>query len=265
MARVSSMLILASFAFGCAEPAQMTGSVTDVWGKPLGGATVQFEGVVDHTTTDAEGHFSFVVPDPGKRRIMAGHDGYVRNTAEITISDDKDAVIPSPVVKLYPEPEQPGFYAVNLRSFDHLEAKPITTVGTEIHAYTGVADIGTVALAGKGKREFVFRSTLRSSELARLDLQLHRLEFITVTPVPGVLGEAEVKVNLHVVKDAAKDTQKFDLKALPTDDTYLITTREPLKPGIYAFDTEGLLTSHDDDVLSKTPKEMQVAYPFEVK
>ena len=87
------------------------------------------------------------------------------------------------------------------------------------------------------------------------------MEFVKEKAVPGVTGATPVKVNLYV----AKDTVKFDLKSLPTEDTYLITPREKLGPGTYAFDTEGMLTTKDVDALDKTPTEMRVAYPFEVK
>ena len=63
----------------------------------------------------------------------------------------------------------------------------------------------------------------------------------------------------------AKDVVEFDLKGLSSEDDYLITTREKLKPGIYAFHTEDVLTADDKDALDKMPKEMRVAYPFEVK
>jgi hypothetical protein len=45
----------------------------------------------------------------------------------------------------------------------------------------------------------------------------------------------------------------------------VIMTREKLSPGMYAFHTQGTLTSKDPTALDKLPKEMRVAYPFEVR
>jgi len=256
-----SLLALATLLTACGEPPVLEGVVTDAWGKPVEAATVQLEGVVDQTTTDANGVFHFPRPE-GTQRLMAGKDGYIKNTATVTIPTDEDEPQPRPEIALYPEPERPGFYAVGRQPpLHHLEAKRIKTVGTEIRARTGLPDIGSQTLQSAENLRFVFSSTLRSSDLSRLDLQLHKLEFIDHDPVPGVLGEEEIKVNLWV----ATETQKFDIKGLPSKDDYLITIRGKLEPGAYAFHTEGLLTSNEVDVLAKTPKEMQVAYPFEIK
>ena len=56
----------------------------------------------------------------------------------------------------------------------------------------------------------------------------------------------------------------FDLKALPARDAYLITTREPVLAGMYAFHAQDVLNEEDERVLLNLPKEMQVAFPFEV-
>ncbi|MDP6935544.1 MAG: hypothetical protein QGG40_21675, partial [Myxococcota bacterium] len=107
---------------------------------------------------------------------------------------------------------------------------------------------------------FVFKSTVKSSQLARLDLQLHALDFVGDTIVPGLLGEEPATVNLWVATEAVP----FDVTGLPGDH-YLIDTRTPLEPGSYAFHTQGVLTSKDIGALDKLPREMRVAYPFEVR
>ena len=107
---------------------------------------------------------------------------------------------------------------------------------------------------------FVFSSTLRASELSRMNLHLSRLDFVDHTRVKGVLGAMDATVNLWV---AAEDIA-FDLKALPARDAYLITTREPVLAGMYAFHAQDVLNEEDERVLLNLPKEMQVAFPFEV-
>lgn len=260
-ARTSFLALgLASVLAACGEPPMLEGVVTDAWGKPIEAATVQLEGVVKQTTTDAKGIFHFIRPE-GTLRLMAGKDGFIKNTASVTIPTSDDEAQPRPEIALYPEPERPGFYAVDRKPpLRHLEARRIKTVGTELRARTGLPDIGQDTIKSADGLRFVFSSTLRSSDLSRLDLQLHKLEFVGHENVAGVLGEEDVKVNLWV----ATDTEKFDIKGLPSRNDYLITIRGTLPPGAYAFHTEGLLVSTEVDALEKTPQEMQVAYPFEI-
>jgi hypothetical protein len=80
------------------------------------------------------------------------------------------------------------------------------------------------------------------------------------TRVKGVLGAMDATVNLWV----AADDVPFDLRALPSRDDYLITTRAGLEPGVYAFHAQDVLNEEDERVLMNLPKEMQVAFPFEV-
>ena len=70
-----------------------------------------------------------------------------------------------------------------------------------------------------------------------------------------------MKLNMWV----ADATIPFDLTGMETDDDYSIKTREPLEPGMYAFHTQGVLTSVDTAALDKLPSEMRVAFPFEVR
>ena len=167
--RLATVATVLSFSLlgACSEPPQITGKVTDVWGKPLEGATVQVEGMTEHLTTGADGTFSFPAPEEGTRRLIAGKDGYLKNVGAISISTDKDAALPSPTIELYPEPPQPGFYAVGAKELQHLEAVPIKTVGTELDATTGIETPGEVQLAASADQRFIFRSTAWSSSRRR--------------------------------------------------------------------------------------------------
>jgi len=102
---------------------------------------------------------------------------------------------------------------------------------------------------------------LRRSELKQLDLQLHKLKFIEEDSVPGVLGETAVRLNLWV----ADSSVPFDLVGMETEDDYTLKTREPLEAGMYAFHTQGVLTSKDSTALDKLPAEMRISFPFEVR
>ena len=162
---------------------------------------------------------------------------------------------------MYPDPKKVGFYAVTSSAYAELNSKSVRTVGTDIRAFNGLPDVGNVRLNGKKPLEFVFSSEARRSELKQLGLQLHKLRFLENDTIPGVLGETAVTLNLWV-SDA---TIPFDLTGMETDDDYSIKTRETLEPGLYAFHTQGILSSKDPTALDKLPEEMRVAFPFEVR
>lgn len=249
-----TLLLLAT---GCSDPVIVDGSVTDVWGTPIQGATVQLEGIVEPVTSDNDGLFKFELKGEAREayRVQAGKEGYIPGMVKVAGGEDD---VEDAAVELYPEPKQPGFYAVGKKAFEHLSAKEIRTVGSDVSAVTGLPDEGEVHVFAHGPVEFIFSSTLKASELARLNLQLHKLEFVEATEVPGVLGDAEVRVNLW----KAGEVVEFDLQGMPRDNTYLITTRDKLPKGVYAFSTQGVLASADPAALDKLPKEMRVAYPF---
>lgn len=242
----------------CADTRVINGEVKDIWGRPVGDATIVIEGVVEQYHADASGVFNVEVSaDLALSRAMAGKEGYIREVVDIA-PPDEDGEVKKVTFALYPEPEQPGFYAVSQRAYVHLETQKVSVVGTELRQYAGIRDLPDEHLP-RGTNRFVFNSTLRSSELSRMNLHLSRLEFIDHTLVKGVLGAADATVNLFV----SAEEIPFDLKSLPSRDDYLITTREPLGKGVYAFHAQDVLNSEAQTLLN-LPKEMQVVFAFEV-
>jgi hypothetical protein len=256
---ITSALLLSLTA--CTEPPKVSGTVTDIWGRPVEGATVRLEGAAEHTTTDGAGAFTFEA-SVGDLRVEAGKDGWIKAGTKVKVVEDADDP-PAVAIEMHKEPAAPGFYAINhnKKEYSKLEALPIDVVGSEIGAYVGIKDDRDTILRADKAIKVVFSSTAKSTEVSRLGLKLHRLEFVENETVTGVLGDQEVAVNLWVAKEAVP----FDLTSLPSEDDYLIAARGPLKPGTYAFHTEGVLSSTSKDALDKTPKELQVAYPFIVK
>lgn len=245
----------------CSEPPQVNATVTDIWGRPVDGATVRLEGVTEQGTTDAKGLHTFI-SSVGTHKVEAGKDGWIKAGSKVTI--DEDAKEPIAVsIEMHKEPARPGFYAIdhNAKDYTHLQTSAIEVLGSEVGAYIGIVDEKDVELRGDKAVQFIFSSTAKATELSRLGLQLHRLEFIPKEQVTGVLGDQDVAVNMWVAKEAVE----YDMVGLPSDDDYLIKTRGKLPKGTYAFHTEGVLTSKDKDALERTPKEMRVAYPFTVK
>jgi hypothetical protein len=252
---LASLLLLTA----CSDTRVLAGDVRDIWGNPVSDATVVIEGVVERYHADSAGKFQIDTENP-VTRVMAGKDGYIKDIEMVPLPIEEDADYDPLAFSLYPEPEQPGFYAVGPKEYIHLGAKRIRVVGTELKHYAGIQDIAEEQLHSGEPARFVFSSTLRASELSRMNLHLSRLDFVDHTRVKGVLGAMDATVNLWV----AAEEVPFDLKSLPSRDEYVITTREPIKPGMYAFHAQDVLNEEDERVLMNLPKEMQVAFPFEV-
>ncbi len=253
---LASLLLVA-----CSDTRVLHGKVNDVWGTPLADATVVIEGVVERYRSDSAGKFE-IDTESQVTRVMAGKAGYIKGIEAVApaLEGEEDEDYDPLSFTLYPDPEQPGFYGVGRSEYVHLEAKRIRVVGTELKHYAGVQDAAEMTLTSGTPATFVFSSTLRSSELARMNLHLSRLDFVSHTPIKGVLGRMDATVNLWT----AQEDVAFDLVSLPSRDDYLITTRGPVHPGMYAFHAQDVLNEEDERVLMNLPKEMQVAFPFEV-
>jgi hypothetical protein len=243
----------------CSDTRVLAGDVKDVWGNPVSDATVVIEGVVERYRSDSAGKFQIDSEEP-ITKVMAGKDGFIKAIEVVPQPTDEDADYDPLSFSLYPDPEMPGFYAIGPHDYIHLEAKRIRVVGTELKHYAGIQDVADEQLTGGQPATFVFSSTLRASELARMNLHLSRLDFVDHTRVKGVLGAMDATVNLWT---AAEDVP-FDLTSLPSRNDYIITTRDPIQPGMYAFHAQDVLNEEDERVLMNLPKEMQVAFPFEV-
>ena len=243
----------------CSDPPGHTGKVTDRWGQPIAGVTLGFTGSANQLVSGPDGSFTIPVQSTDIK-VRAGKPGFIRQTLKLT--PPSGTAQPGPIrFALYPDPESTGFYAVGSQNYTPIESKLVKTLGTDIRAFHGLSDVGKARILGKKASEFIFSSDARRSELKQLGLQLHKLKFLEADSLPGVLGETEVKLNIWV----SDETIPFDLTGLETNDDYSINTRAPLQPGVYAFHTQGILTSKDPQALDKLPEEMRVAFPFEVR
>lgn len=251
-----TLLVMLLTLSACKDPPTVDGKVQDIWGKAISGATVQMEGAEPTESTDG-GAFSFPQGE-GPIRFVAGKEGYIKNTLKIMPPADPEAEVAEIVIKLYPETDGQGFHAVGASEYHTIPQMTLKTVGTDLGAYTGLPSDPEVI---GGNAEFVFSSEASTSELSRLNLQLHRLEFKPSATVAGVTGDVEVKINLWM----AVEPIKFDLTVMPKEHYYLIQPQEALPPGHYAFHTQDVLTSKDPEALGKLPQELQTAYPFEIK
>ncbi len=274
--------MLALLLFGCTDDTRgVEGIVKDIWGHPVPEATVVAEGVMARHYTDANGKFTLELPvdelvlraevdDSGKAeddvlsgplglRILAGKEGFIKARGFAKeVPDDEDFEALS--LALYPEPDHPGFYAVGRAAYVELGRQRIQMVGTDLKHYAGIQDIPEETLP-PGKVDLVFTTRLRPSEIAQMNLHLSKLEFVNKGRVKGVFGAEDNLVNLWV----AKDDVAFDIVGFDTREDYLLSTREPLVAGMYAFHAHDILHEEDERVLYTLPKEQQVAFPFEVR
>jgi hypothetical protein len=254
-ALVAVLLVLSA----CSDDPVHKGKVTDRWGKPIAGAVIGFTGSAKQIVSAADGSFTIPVQS-GDVKVRVGKPGFIKKTLKLTVPKGEDT--PARMLfALYPDPEENGFYAVGSLDYAALAPSAIKTVGTDIRAFNGLVDVGTTRVGPAKAAEFIFSSDARRSELKQLGLQLNKLKFVESDLLPGVLGETEVKLNLWV----ADATVPFDLTGMETSDDYSIKTREALEPGVYAFHTQGILTSVDPGALDKLPDEMRIAFPFEVR
>lgn len=250
-------LLLALIA--CKDPQTLSVSVTDAWNEPIEGVTVKLAGITEEQNTDDKGALSVEV-QPGPLELMIGKEGYIHEFGNVTVPDEGN---PEAVTYLlFPQPEVAGFYGVGAKGpYVELSAEQIRTVATEATTWHGIKSVPKETLRSGQPQRFVFHTTLRASELKQQDLKLSRLDFKEDVEVRGVLGNTEIDLDLWV----AGEDLDFEIRGTQSTDDYLIITETALEPGIYAFHAQGILNSTEAEALDKLPKELRVAYPFEVK
>ena len=258
LTRVAPLVLLA--VTGCGGPS-MEGTVVDPWERKLADVTVTVEGVADEQHTDDSGTFTLKAERGASLNLLAMAEGYIRSSLTVRVPRSENVDLPKPKIVLYPDPGQPGFYAVAAEGYERLDTQAVHSVGTELSSFTGLSDTGPAGVPPGVPLRVVFETNLRRADISRLDLRLTRLEFVDHRPIKDVYGESEVTVNLWVPTSDVP----FDITGMGSVDDYLITSREPLEPGAYAFQIQSVLTDPDLHHLERMPKEMRVAYPFEIR
>ncbi|HJN76471.1 MAG TPA: hypothetical protein QGF58_21260 [Myxococcota bacterium] len=252
------------FAISCGDPPTLTVEVDDIFGADLADAQVKRDGVAESWKTGADG--TVAIPfEPGTLELMVGKEGYIHEfvTVEIVVEGPGKGSPPPVKVALHHEAGEPGFYGIGPKGYSHLGAQPINTVATEMSTWHGLEQHPEQSFVAskEGGLSFLFNSTLRAAELKRQDLKLSRLEYKETAQVTGVLGETEVELHLWV----ASDDIPYEIKGTQSQDDYLIAVPGGLESGNYAFHAQSILHSTEAEALANLPKEMQVAFPFEVK
>lgn len=240
----------------CGHDRTLQGQVVDIWGNPIDGATIVIEGQTGVPASDPYGNFN-VPATPGTWKIKVGKDGYIQEHAEWTFADGADNV--PPVLRLYPKPEDTGFWLVGPGAYVRIVPEKVYVVGNELEKLTGIKSVET--RLESGNFEVVFQTDLRMDEIMRLGLELTTLEYKRTAELLGSLGPTEVKVNLYV---AGADIP-VDIEPMRSKNAYRITSKTPLGPGWYAFHSQDLLDPKEPSEVSAIPEDLRVAFPFELR
>jgi len=249
--------MLSFLFFACSTETNVSGTVQDIWSKPIEGSEVYMKDVEKPAKTSSSGSFSFLARE-GSMGFRVSKEGYIPNTGKLDYKKGEPA--PSINIQLYPTAEKNGFWYIGEKKYQLVDAQKIFKKESNARRILGLYDVGSIKIK-KNKPVFVFRTTLRKEQLSQLDLELHSLRFIDKTNFNALTGPQEVDIDLWV-----PDTQAaFDIRKLGTEDHFLIELREELQPGVYAFHSQGVLSDEANINTKDLPKELLMGFPFEVK
>lgn len=252
-------LLLVPFVAACSGEPTLQGMVVDVWGNPVEGATVVVEGLPERPLTDSAGLFEVPMPPAGPLRLKAGREGYVQEHLEFTIPEDT-AQLHRPVIELFPKPDDPGFYVVGISEYERLDAAAVQQVSNPVETVRGVVGSGPAAAVGPHLR-VLFHTPLKMDQVMRLNVQLHELALRNRMDMAGPLGMVPVDINLYT----SVRRVPVEIRPLRSRHDYLIVSKIDLEPGLYAFDTQGLLTATQAEMFNQVPEPLRVSYPFELR
>ena len=255
------MLTLLIGLFACNNTPVVSGTVQDIWKNPIEGAMVQMEGNGNKQTTDAQGRFSFELQDveAGNLRFRAGHTEFIHDVEVLVYAPEMDAEKTDSVdFVLYPKPSDKGFYAVGLSEYHHLPSGELVDVRSTFKSFFGLARVNDVKFTNS-KPQFVYHSSLRKEEIKQVNLGVYKLVFKEKEAMTSLTGDTEVEIDLWLPEGKGIP---FNLRSLDQEEMYLIEFPDDLEKGVYAFSGRYI---EGKDNADKLPKELQVAYTFEVK
>jgi len=252
-----SLVALALLAACSTPPATYSGTVVDHWGNPIEGATVIMEGQPERPLTDADGRYAFNLVS-GKHKMRAGKEGYIQTVADIEIAEGETP--DAPLFKLHKKPETVGYYLIGTHEYVKLEPQTVKSIGNDLKSHRGLKTVGEAE--AENDLQILFHTDLKYDQILRLGLELHKLKFVKEDALPGSEQRKErVELNLYT-SDGAVD---IDIEPIHSREDYLITPKESLTPGYYAFQTQDLLDSDDAEAFAQIPVELRKVYSFEYR
>ena len=255
------MLTLLTGLLACNNTPVVSGTVQDIWNNPIEGAMVQMEGNGNKQTTDAQGRFTFELQDveAGNLRFRAGHTEFIHDVEVLVYAPEMDAENTDSVeFELYPKPNEKGFYAVGNSEYHNLQSGELVDVKSTFKTLYGLARVNDIKL-NNSTPQFVYHSSLRKEEIKQVNLGLYKLAFKEKEAMTGLTGDTEVEIDLWLPEGKSIP---FNLRSLDQEEMYLIEFSDKLDKGVYAFSGRYI---EGKDNADKLPKELQVAYTFEVK
>lgn len=255
------MLSILFGLWGCSSTPTVTGSVQDIWNKPIEGAMIQMEGTGSQQSSDSQGNFSFSLQDieSGNVRFRAGHNEFIHDVEVLVYSPEMEGdSIDTLSFNLYPKPSNKGFFAVGQSEYAELTGGELVEYASPFKKVYGLARVNDVKLSD-ATPSFVYHSTLRKEEIKQTNLSAYKLAFTEKEAMTSFLGDIDVEIDLWVADGAEIP---FNLRSLDQDHMYLIEFPSDLEKGVYAFSGRYLEGKTDSGNL---PKELQVAYTFEIK
>lgn len=247
--------------WACNSTPIISGTVEDIWNNPIEGAMVQMEGSGTKQTTDSTGKFSFELNDieSGNLRFRAGHVDFIHDVEVVVYAPEMEGTTLDNIeFDLYPKPNEKGFYAVGTTEYTALKSGELVDVKSTFKTLYGLARVNDVKLTSS-KPSFVYHSSLRKEEIKQTNLGVYKLKFQEKEAMVGLVGETEVELDMWIPEGKAIP---FNLRSLDQEEMYLIEFSEDLTKGVYAFSGRYI---EGKDNADKLPKELQVAYTFEVK
>lgn len=250
---VASTALLSSCL--CSSPPTLEGRVLDPWQQPVAGVAVALQGLPDPVVTDDKGLFS-VPLRAGTLELSATKEGYIKAAHKVEVTDPDNNMVTS--VEILPEPKTNGYHLIGPESYIELKPEVVSRLGNELNPFQGIKSSGDVEVAGK-KLRLVFHTPLKMDQVARLDIELHKLSFTHQMTVATVGGQEEVDINLWT--DGGK--VPFERAELGSDDNYLFTLTE-VPSGTYAFTSLNLLDPKNEAFL-QIAEPVRRVHPFTVK
>jgi hypothetical protein len=243
---------------GCAQPPPVEGTVHDPWGAPVGDATVVVEGIVERWRTDADGRFLLEL-GPDAADLIVGKAGYMRATGEVSAGEGARGPVE---VELWPDPEQPGFFAVGPRGYVHLATRTVRVLPPARKSTEALPVVAPPALSEdvvpSGISRFVLKSTVPTAQMKGLDLALARLA--PVAPKDPRARDSDDSAALR-----AEGVVPHAMAGMAGKDSWMVTLEAPLAPGVYAWHTAKALDLRDPAALALVPRERMLAWVFAVE
>ena len=251
---------LISIFFACSSPTLVEGNINDIWGNPIEGVLTSMQGAEEKVKTNGNGIFSFTAVE-GKMLFRASKEGYIPVLGNSSYRKS-DTESPTLSMVMYPDPKKNGFWAIGESKYLSLQPQKIHKKEANLNTIQGLHQLGKKEDIRVSKTEpsFVFRTELRKEQIKQLGLQIHRLEFVDDKDFQSLTGTQKVAINLwHATEEV-----KYTMSVMEEENRYLIKVNDPLKKGIYCFHSNHVLTNKDSMDSRNIPKELLLAYPFEV-